>query len=134
MKAFPPSKVQAGKIVTRIDDTDTTIEVCFSDPVDPVMLAQFMSLGENEIGQMEHLAEVGHTLKSAQRCANTADRLNLDTLAQELTHCALKIGAPKLLRSAIEIQGLARIGDFKTASDLLGRMEVELIEVRSHYS
>ncbi|MES2745093.1 MAG: hypothetical protein V4655_06690 [Bdellovibrionota bacterium] len=134
MDASSNAKIQPGKIVTRIDEIDTTIEVRFSDPVDPIMLSQFLSLGEVAKDQLDQLAEVGHTLKNAQRCVTTADKSALDALAQQLTHSALKIGAPKLLSSAIEIQGLARIGDFRTAAELLGRMEVELVEVRAHYS
>lgn len=134
MDASSKVKVQPGKIVTRIEEIDTTIEVRFSEPVDPMMLSQFLSLGDGAKGHLDHLADVSQALRNAQRCLSASDKSTLDTLAQELTHSALKIGAPKLLSSAIEIQGLARIGDFRTAADLLGRMEVELVEVRAHYS
>lgn len=134
MEASSKAKVQPGKIVTRIEEIDTTFELQVSEPVDQSMLTQFLSLSESSRDLGDYLAEIGHTLNRAQRSVTTADRATLDALAQELSHVALKIGAPKLLSSAIEVQGLARIGDFRTASDLLGRMEVELVEVKAHYS
>lgn len=134
MDASSKAKVQPGKIVNRIEEIDTTIEVRFAQPVDQDMLTQFMSLGDAQKAPIDYLADVGHVLKSAQRSVSNGDKSALDALAQELTHSALKIGAQKLLSSAIEIQGLARIGDFKTAADLLGRMEVELVEVKAHFN
>ncbi len=127
------AKVQTGKIATRIEEIDATFELEMHQPVDPTMLQQFLSLGETKT-QADYLAEVGHTLNRAQRYVASSDRKGLDAIAQELSHTALKVGAPKLLSSAIEVQGMARIGDFKNAADLLGRMEVELVEVKSHFS
>ncbi len=131
-------KVQPGKIVTRIDEIDTTIEVRFSKPIDEHMLSLFDSIQDShyeapKVDRNECLARVSQTLRNAQSCLVNLDKNTLDELAQDLSHSALKIGAAKLLSSAIEVQGLARIGDFKTAADLLGRMEVELVEVRAHY-
>lgn len=134
MDASAKTKVQPGMIANRIEEIDTTIEVQFSHPVDRDMLAQFLSLGEDLKTPVDHLSDYSLTLKNARRSVSISDKAKLDTLAQELTHSALKIGAPKLLSSAIEIQGLARIGDFRGASELLGRMEVELVEVRAHYN
>lgn len=131
-------KVQPGKIVTRIDEIDTTIEVRFSKPVDEQMLSLFETIQETKyetpkIDRQECLARASQVLKRAQSCLANHDRTTLDELAQDLSHTALKIGAAQLLSSAIEIQGLARIGDFKAIGDLLGRMEVELVEVKAHY-
>lgn len=134
MNASSKIKVQPGRIVTRIEEIDTTIEVRFSEPVDTAMLSLFLTLDNGTKSHFDHLADVSQALRSAQRCLSTSDKSALDALAQDLTHSALKIGAAKLLSSAIEIQGLARIGDFKAAADILGRMEVELMEVRAHYS
>ena len=131
-------KVQPGKIVTRIDEIDTTIELCFSKPIDDQMLSLFEAIQTSsyeapKFDRDECLTRVSQTLRKAQGCLFSKDKGALDGLAQELSHTALKIGAAKLLTSAIEVQGLARIGDFKAAADLLGRMEVELVEVRAHY-
>jgi hypothetical protein len=129
-------KVQPGKIVTRIEEIDTTIEVRFSKPVDEQMLSLFETIQDGLVqanSRDESLNHVSQTLYRAQRSVSSSDKNLLDELAQDLSHSALKIGAAKLLSSAIEVQGLARIGDFKSAADLLGRMEVELVEVRAHY-
>ncbi|MBC7660440.1 MAG: hypothetical protein H7249_12135 [Chitinophagaceae bacterium] len=132
-------KVQPGTIKTRIEEIDTTIEVQFSKPVDEQMLSLFMTLKDTPKqaatdARDECFARVSQSLRKAQSCLVSRDMLTLDELAQDLSHTALKIGAAQLLSSAIEIQGLARIGDFKTAAELLGRMEVELFEVKAHYA
>lgn len=131
-------KVQPSQIVTRIDEIDTTIEVRFSKPIDEHMLSLFDTIQDSsyeapKVDRNECLARVSQSLRKAQGCLVSKDKGTLDELAQELSHTALKIGAAKLLSSAIEVQGMARISDFKGAADLLGRMEVELVEVRAHY-
>lgn len=137
MESSSKFKVQPGKIVTRIDEIDTTIEVRFSKPVDEQMLSLFETIQDSHSNSADSRAEslnhVSQTLYRAQRSVSSSDKTLLDELAQDLSHSALKMGAAKLLSSAIEVQGLARIGDFKGAADLLGRMEVELVEVRAHY-
>ncbi len=131
-------KVQPGKIDRRIEDADTTLEVRFSKPIDESMLVLIETIQDKkydlvEATRDECLARASLTLNRAQGCLAKKDGFALDELAQQLSHSALKIGAPQLLSSAIEVQGMARIGDFKAAGELLGRMELELFEVKSHY-
>ena len=138
METTSKRKVQPGKITTRIEEIDTTIEVRFAKPVDEQMISLFQTIQNSKsetpaMARTECFARVSQTLRRAQGCLASQDKTTLDELAQDLSHSALKIGAAQLLRSAIEIQGLARIGDFKTVADLLGRMEVELVDVKAHY-
>jgi len=137
-KAKVKIKVEPGTIGTRVDDIDSTMDLRFSKPIDEAMLALFETIQDTKLSPADALREecmtrVSQTLKRAQGSLANKDRQALDELAQDLSHCALKIGAAQMLSSAIEIQGLARIGEFTLASELLGRMEVELVQVRSHY-
>ncbi len=139
MDTASKTKVQPGTIVTRVEEIDTTFELRVSKPVDEQLLSLFETIQTPGVGSPEShrndcLEKAAHALNKAHGCVALQNRAALDEIAQDLSHNALKMGAGKLLSSAIEFQGLARIGDFKTAAELLGRMEVELIEVRAHYS
>lgn len=130
------AKVQAGKIAVRADDRNEAGDDVRSATVDFQIVELLKALDSAEQGRSiietrkECLNSISHDLRKAQLCIARCDNSGLDTLAQELTHNALKLGAGKILSGAIEIQGLARIGDFQTASELLGSLEVELVNVR----
>ncbi len=70
--------------------------------------------------------KIGYDLRLAHHLIRQQDRNGLDQLAQAITHNALKIGAVRILSTAIEIQGLARIGDFMAIEELVTGLEDEL--------
>ena len=73
-----------------------------------------------------NVQKIGYDLRLGQHLVLQRDQRGLDQLAQSLTQNALKIGASRMLSTAIEMQGLARIGDFAGVSQLLDGLEVEL--------
>jgi hypothetical protein len=70
--------------------------------------------------------KIGYDLRLAQHLILQRDRKGLDQLAQGLTQGALKLGAVRMLTTAIEMQGLARIGDFMGVAQLVAGLEEEL--------
>lgn len=126
------AKVQAGKIPVRIEDSAeesraVTVDFQIVELLKSLESGDGPSLVER---RTECLDGISLDLRKAQLCIARGDHSGLDQLAQGLTHNALKLGAGKILSAAIEIQGLARIGDFKTASEILGYLELELVNVR----
>ena len=70
--------------------------------------------------------KIGYDLRLAHHLLRQKDRARLDQLAQGLSQNALKIGAVRILSAAIEIQGLARMGDFTAIEKLVMGLEDEL--------
>lgn len=70
--------------------------------------------------------KIGYDLRLAQHLVLQRDQKGLDQCAQALTQNALKIGAVRMLTTAIEMQGLARIGDFVGVAQLITGLEEEL--------
>lgn len=104
-------------------------------PVDSQILELLKSLnGPNDLDFSQllstNLEKIACDLRLAFQSASARDRVGLDGLAQQLTQNALKVGAVQILSSAIELQGLARWGDFPAIEQLLGNLEVQLTEVK----
>ena len=100
--------------------------------VDSSLLDMLRSL--QEAGSSQSFADllssgvqkIGYDLRLAQHLIAQRDDKGLDQLAQDLTQNALKVGAVRLLSRAIEMQGLARIGDFESLSELVAGLQEEL--------
>jgi len=73
-----------------------------------------------------NVQKIGYDLRLAQHLVLQRDQGGLDQLAQALTQNALKIGAVRMLARTIEMQGLARIGDFAGIAQLVSGLEEEL--------
>ena len=78
----------------------------------------------------DHVDMIGYDIRKAFVLISERDGSGLDLIAQKLSQNALKVGAVKILSSAIEMQSLARIGDFSAAEKILGELEIELHAVR----
>ncbi len=77
-----------------------------------------------------HLEKIACDLRLAFHFNSNGDRIGLDRLAQQLAQNALRVGAVQILSSAIELQGLARWGEFSAIENLLGNLELEVHAVR----
>jgi hypothetical protein len=73
-----------------------------------------------------NVQKIGYDLRLAQHLVLQCDHRGLDQCAQALTQNALKIGAVRMLTRAIEMQALARIGDFAGVAQLVTGLEEEL--------
>jgi hypothetical protein len=73
-----------------------------------------------------NVQKIGYDLRLAQHLVLQRDQRGLDQCAQALTQNALKIGAVRMLTRAIEMQALARIGDFVGVAQLVTGLEEEL--------
>lgn len=73
-----------------------------------------------------NVQKLGYDLRLAQHLVLQCDQRGLDQCAQALTQNALKIGAVRMLTGAIEMQALARIGDFAGVAQLVTGLEEEL--------
>jgi hypothetical protein len=73
-----------------------------------------------------NVQKLGYDLRLAQHLVLQGDQRGLDQCAQALTQNALKIGAVRMLTGAIEMQALARIGDFAGVAQLVTGLEEEL--------
>ncbi len=136
MEILSKAKVQPNKIAKKIDEI--TGRTRPQTPVDDEILSLLASIsnadGTASVSQRSDvLASLGHLLRQAQTHLMRRDSQALDGAARDLSLEALKIGASRLLSSAIEVQGIARIGEFSVAADILGRMELELVEIHEHY-
>ncbi|MDQ3233198.1 MAG: hypothetical protein M3Q07_15380 [Pseudobdellovibrionaceae bacterium] len=77
-----------------------------------------------------NVQKIGYDLRLAQHLVLQRDQGGLDLLAQALTQNALKIGAVRMLTGAIEMQALARIGDFMGVAEVVSGLEAELMAVQ----
>lgn len=100
--------------------------------VDSSLLEMLRSLQEANGNQSftdlltSNVQKIGYDLRLAQHLVLKRDQGGLDQLAQALTQNALKIGAVRMLARAIEMQGLARRGDFAGVAQLVSGLEEEL--------
>ncbi len=113
------------------------------DSIDPTMIEMMKSLTEQEgrEGFSESLAEYAQnlavTLKKARAMLSTPREegaKNLESLACELSHHALRLGAVNLLRAAFELQQMARCGDYNDAARMMDDMELEYLKVQQSLS
>ncbi len=100
--------------------------------VDTSLLEMLRSIQETSGNQSfadllsSNVQKIGYDLRLAQHLVLQCDQRGLDQCAQALTQNALKIGAVRMLTRAIEMQALARIGDFAGVSQLVTGLEDEL--------
>lgn len=137
------ARVQAQTYSTRSGEQDAGLNALASESraVDNRLLELLKSINsesdqEFSFSQLlaDQLDKIGYDLREAHQSIVNLDSLSLDSVAQNLTRNVLKVGAVKMLSSAIEIQNLARLGDFCAAEKILGDLEVELLSVRSELS
>ena len=135
-------RVQKKQLSSRLEDTESLLlqtkdQESEQGSVDTQLLALLKSMNAKDSGfdfveaVASHLDKIAYDLRLAHHLLTQGDRKGLDTLAQQLTQNALKVGAVHILSGAIEMQGLARMGDFSALSEALGHMEVEYQRVRS---
>ncbi|WP_141736414.1 hypothetical protein [Oligoflexus tunisiensis] len=103
-----------------------------ADAVDTSLLEMLRSLqdagGNQSFADLlsTNVQKIGYDLRLAQHLVLQRDQRGLDQCAQALTQNALKIGAVRMLTRAIEMQALARIGDFVGVAQLVTGLEEEL--------
>jgi hypothetical protein len=118
--------------VVRPKEVGGSSELVFGAAVDTDILQMLQTLREAGDNQSfddllsSGIQKIGYDLRLAHHLIRQQDKCGLDQLAQGLSQNALKIGAVRILSTAIEIQGLARIGDFMAITQLVTGLEEEL--------
>ncbi|MCX6128626.1 MAG: hypothetical protein NTX25_06120 [Proteobacteria bacterium] len=134
---FPSRKALIKKQI-RISDVDAS--TVSTEAVDTKLLDMWRSLQivGDELGFTDKLSsciqKIAYDLRLAHHLIRQEDHQGLDQLAQGLSQNALKIGATRLLSAAIEMQGLARIGDLIAVEDLVQGLENELRIVEKQFA
>ncbi|HYX39168.1 MAG TPA: hypothetical protein VE954_39200 [Oligoflexus sp.] len=122
--------------VVRPKEMNTVHEDGVAAAVDTSLLEMLRSLQEAGGNQSfadlltSNVQKIGYDLRLAQHLVLQRDQAGLDQLAQALTQNALKIGAVRMLTGAIEMQALARIGDFMGVAEVVTGLEAELMAVQ----
>ena len=81
---------------------------------------------------MDSKLKIESRLVIIRRILNESGASELEDIAQEISHDALKIGATKLLDEAIKMQGAARGGIGDLAKAILEDMEDELSNINNY--
>ncbi|SME88407.1 hypothetical protein [Pseudobacteriovorax antillogorgiicola] len=78
----------------------------------------------------EYSQKILHSLKNARQYLTTQNNQDLEQAALELSTHALRVGAAGMLKSAFELQSVARYKDFEQAEVIVQDLELEYLNVR----
>lgn len=112
------------KVVGLVDRNQTP-------PIDPQVLKMVEKLkgGNDQEGVLDiqkSREDFGVSMKAIRHSLEKANTEELDALAQEITHEALKIGACRVLEVAFELQSAARRRDLEFAPQVVDHLEMEI--------
>lgn len=74
--------------------------------------------------------KLAFSIKEVNKFLMEKDLINLEKAAQMLSQNALRIGAVQILRSAYELQSVARLSDLHEAEIIVQSLQLEYLKVR----